>query len=126
MGVVMDKIKVKYIGDRTEWRDNLYGSGGVWQHGSVCLVSADAAERLLKHPEFERADAAKRFVEPEIPDEEEINEEPPLANLESMTKEQMAQYAHRNFGVVLQKKDTAESMRNTIRLQMGRKIVPQK
>ena len=122
----MDKIKVKYIGGRTEWQDNLYGSGGVWQQGSVCLIDADAAERLLRHPEFERADNAKKFAEPEPAKENELVEEPPLANLDSMTKEQLAQYAHRNFGVVLQKKDTAESMRNTIRLQMGRKIVPQK
>lgn len=120
----MDKIKVKYVGDREEWADNLYGSGGVWKPGSVCLVAADAAERLLKHAEFERADSAKRFedVEPER-EEEELIEEPPLVNLEALTKDQLSQYAHRNFGIVLPKKETAEAMRNTIRLQMGKKAV---
>lgn len=122
----MEKIKVKYIGERNEWADNLYGSGGVWQPGSVCLVSADSAERLLKHAEFERADQARKFVESDPLVEEEAVEEAPLVNLDALTKDQLSQYAHRNFGIVLPKKETVETMRNTIRLQMGKRIVDQK
>lgn len=120
----MDKVKVKYIGTRESWSDNLYGSGGIWAgQGAVVVVSAEAAERLLKHPEFERADSAKKFTEAEPRVEEELIEEPPLANLDAMTKDQLTQYAHRNFGIVLPKKDTVENLRNTIRLQMGKKVV---
>lgn len=119
----MDKIKVKYIGDRPEWRDNLYGSGGVWHPNSAVLVSAEVAARLLKHPEFVRDDLAKKFTEAEPQVKEELIEEPPLANLDAMTKDQLTQYAHRNFGIVLPKKDTVENLRNTIRLQMGKKVV---
>ena len=116
------KIKVKYVGERPEWIDNLYGSGGTWQPGSVCLVPEDAGLRLLAHPEFERADSAKRFVETEPRVEVEI-EEPPLTNLEAMTKDQLLAYAHRNFGVLLPKKETSAAIRDTIRLQMGKKAV---
>jgi len=114
------KIKVKYVGERPEWIDNLYGSGGTWQPGSVCLVPEEAGVRLLAHPEFERADGAKRFVETEPPLEPEF-EEPPLKNLDAMTKDQLVAYAHRQFGVVLSPKERASSMRETIRLQMGRR-----
>jgi len=118
----MDKIKVKYIGDRPEWRDNLYGSGGVWHPNSAVLVSAEAAERLLQHPEFVRDDKAKAIEAVQVKEEEQADE-PPLANLDAMTKAQLTEYAHRNFGIVLPSNLKVEEARNQIRLQMGKKVV---
>ena len=113
-------VKVRYVGGEESYFDHNYNSGATWTKGSTVAVSAESAEKLLKHPEFEAAPQAKKFdvAEPALRELEEI-EEAPLVNLEAMTKDQMVAYAHRNFGVVLDKKDKAENLRSSIRTKMG-------
>lgn len=115
-----EMVKIRYVGQEETYFDHNYNSGATWTKGSVVAVRAECAEYLLRHPEFEAAPTAKKFdiAEPEIVDRE-VEEEPPLANLEAMTKDQMIAYAHRNFGVVLDKKDKAEALRDSIRTRMG-------
>lgn len=115
-----DLVKIRYVGQEEIYSDHNYNSGATWLKGGVVAVRAECAERLLHHPEFEAAPTAKKFdvAEPGLV-EDELPEEPPLANLESMTKDQMIAYAHRNFGVVLDKKDKAETLRDSIRTRMG-------
>mgnify|MGYP000715803635 CR=1 FL=1 len=117
-------VKVRYIGMEDSWFDYLYRSGATWTKGSVVAVSDASAEKLLKHPDmFEEATLAKKFdVADEVKAVEKI-EEPPLVNLEAMTKDQMLAYAQRNFGVILDKKDKAENLRNSIRTKMGTRSV---
>lgn len=118
----MDMIKVKYVGQADSWSDNLYGSGGTWTKGSVVAVNAESGEKLLKHPEFERVLRAKDYEVAEAPPKEvEFKEEAPLVNLEAMTKQQLTEYAHRYFGVVLNPKEKADQLRETVRLQMGKR-----
>ena len=113
-------VKVRYVGSEQSYYDHNYNSGATWQQGGVVAVRAECAEKLLRHPEFEAAPMAKKFdvAEPHLIEEEQV-EEPPLANLEAMTKDQMIAYAHRNFGVVLDKRDKAETLRDSIRTRMG-------
>jgi hypothetical protein len=118
-----DLVKIKYVGQEESWSDHLYNSGATWTQGGVVAVPKEAADYLLRHPEFEEAPNARKFDQVEPVEKEVVVEEPPMVNLEAMTKDQLSQYAHRNFGVVMPKKETAESMRNAIRLQMGKKVV---
>ena len=116
-----DLVKVKYVGQDATWFDHLYNSGATFTQGGVVAVPRESADHLLRHPEFEEAPQAKKF-DTAVPVKDIPIEEPPMVNLEAMTKEQLGQYAHRNFGIIVPKKETAEAMRNTIRLQMGKKV----
>jgi hypothetical protein len=115
-------IKVKYVGGRESFYDNLYGTKLTWNKGDVLEVPEAQANKLLDHPEFERSEAkVTKKVEVVLEEEPEVVEEPPLVNLESLTKAQLTEFAHRQFNVKLDPKETAANMRDTIRLQMGRK-----
>ena len=115
-------VKVKYVGPEVTWFDYLYGSGATWEQGGVVAIEKVFADKLLRHPEFQAAPLSKKYDVAEPPKEPEEVEEPPMANLEAMTKAELSSYAHRNFGVVIPKTETAGNMRNTIRLQMGKRV----
>lgn len=114
-------IAIKYTGPKP-FTDHLYGSKLHWEIGDTREdVPEHIAIKLLRHPEFE--DARKRKTEikvEELPREEQDNL-PPLVNLEAMTKDQLAQYAHRNFGVVLDAGMKKSELLDTVRLQMGKR-----
>lgn len=121
-------IPIRYVGSKAPFRDHLYGSGAEWRYSDVVEVSPVAARKLLTHPEFEdaREDTSvpiKSVVVKETLDDktEEVEHEPPLVNLDAMTKAQIAEYAYRQFGVELDGKATKTDMANTVRLQMGRR-----
>lgn len=134
----MRKIPIRYVGTHTSFSDHLYESGATWEFGEVVQVALDKAMKLLKHPEFEDARTAKEqakhtlkdllaLEEKELPpeideDQERLEQEPPLVQLESLTKEQIVQYAQRNFGVVLDTSAKKADLIDTVRRQMGRRV----
>jgi len=104
--------------------DPLYGSGLTWQPGEVKEVSEAVAVNLLRHPEFEDARKKKAPIEVppvELKDEPEEEVAAPLVSLDAMTKDQIAQYAHRNFGVVLESGMKKADMVDAVRRQMGKR-----
>lgn len=120
----VQQIKVRYVGDRVEWRDHLYNSGGVWSPNQTVMVPLQAGLSLLRHPEFVRDDdAVEVIVAPAQQAEpgDEAVEAAPLVNLEAMSKGELAQFAQRNFGIVLPPATKIADMRNQIRLQMGKR-----
>lgn len=123
----MPKVNVKYNGNKPAFTDRFYGSGGTWTPGTTLAIEAGPARKLLKHPEFEEVDPfdaldAEVVETPEKPVEEVI-EEPPLVNLEAMTKVNLVEYAQRNFGLRLPDTMKVGEMRDQIRMQMGKRPV---
>lgn len=49
-------VVVKYVGNKTQFTDNIYESNLTFEHGQERTVSADLAGKLLKHPEFKRVE----------------------------------------------------------------------
>ena len=120
----MPKIHVKYNGNKAEWTDRFYGSGGTWTPGAVLAIEEASARKLLKHPEFEEVDQFDDLdvqePEPEKVEEDEV-EPPPLVDIETMTKTQLAVFAQRNFGLQLPDSLKVGEMRDKVRMQMGKK-----
>lgn len=122
-------IKVKYSPSAEQnqsWFDNLYGSGE-WSADDVRDVDEWTAVCLLKHPEFLDARHHKQRGEidakpPVIKDkEEDENELAPLVQIDSMTKEQVAVFAKRQFGIDLPAGLKKGEMVDKVRFLMGRK-----
>ena len=125
------QVPVRYIGlNENGYSDHLYGSGGVWpMQDSISDVPVSKAIKLLDHPEFEDAREDKTVslkallsgapvVQPEKEEESEVK--PPLVDLSQMTKAQLKEYAHRNFGIELPDTAKKDEMINHVRLQMGK------
>lgn len=117
---------IKYIGAKPRFDDHLFGTGLSWAPGQTHGVPADVAATMLRFPTFEAgsADEADSVVDEVKKEEEpeEIERDEPLANLEAMTKPELIQFAHRQFGVVLQPVLKKGELIDTIRLQMGKKV----
>lgn len=117
---------IKYIGSKPVFRDHIFGTGLEWTPGQAHPVSAAVAEQMLRFPTFDEGDGEEPSQEaPPITDqtEERVEEEVdhPLVNLEAMTKADLVQYAHRNFGVVLDPSMKKPELIETVRLQMGKR-----
>lgn len=117
---------IKYIGQKPRLEDHLFGTGLTWTPGQTHGVPAAVAESMLRFTTFEPGETGKidqsldKIEKPE--EEEEIERDEPLTNLEAMTKPELIQYAHRQFGVVLQPALKKGELIDTIRLQMGKKV----
>lgn len=125
------QVPVRYVGlNEHGYADHLYDSGGVWpMQDSIATVPVSKAIKLLDHSEFEDARedttvplkallSGAPLVQPEK--EEEPEAKPPLVDLSQMTKAQLKDYAHRNFGIELPDNAKKEDMVNAVRLQMGK------
>lgn len=132
----MRTVPLTYKGKKAPFTDTLYGSGVRWQQsGDTQAVPLQAAIKLARHPEFEDARDDQKLplkalllsaedeprdekaeIEREQKELEETLEEPPLANVEAMTKAQIVQYVHVNFGVELpssmKKNEMVDAARN--------------
>jgi hypothetical protein len=116
-------ISITYRGKKP-YTDHLYGSKLHWEVGDTRDDVPEAvAVKLLKHPEFH--DARKNKAEIKVdqpPREQEEDVQPPLVNLDAMTKDQLIEYAHRNFGVKLDASTKKAELIDTVRLQMGKRV----
>lgn len=122
------KIDIRYIGPRPEYEDALYGTGS-WKHGQVKKVERQSAVWMLVHTDVyedarKKKDREKYPVKPEprpsvLPRHHEIDLHPMPANLPVMTKEKLADYAQREFGVMLHpEKMTRDAMLDAVRGHM--------
>lgn len=120
------QIPIRYIGQRPTETDHLYRSGAVFTRGKVSLVPAWAAAKLLKHPEFEdarpKSERGQPILAERVRDAKEIeaeNEEHEAldahANIETMTRDQMAAHAMRNYGVRIDASASKASVTGTVR-----------
>jgi hypothetical protein len=118
-----DKIvPIIYIGGADSWFDNLYGTGLTWTKGGFQNVPGHVAYDLLRHPEFKDGRVGKlkdRDIDATKPEKPEVKDEPPLVNLEAMTKDNIAQYAKRNFNLELDDGMKKADMVELVRRQMG-------
>ena len=101
----MKMIPIRYVGTRESWNDYLYGSNVTWNgHDDIQMVPEEAAQRLLKHPEFVREELLDEEHVKDPPKKIETEEEPglpPLSDISNMTKAQIAATVQKHFGVVL-------------------------
>ena len=135
MQKALAQVPIRYIGSNENgYADHLYGSGGEWPFPeAVVEVPVDKAIKLLAHSEFEDAredtsvslkdvlhnTGTPRAAKEEEPEETE-EQTAPLVDLSTMTKAQLKEYAHRNFGLDLPDTAKKDEMINTVRLQMGK------
>jgi hypothetical protein len=121
MNAPQPRIPVRYVGLEKHWRDHLYGSNVGFTRGKVSPVPAWAASQLLKHPEFEDGRPAKErgpilAPRPRNPEEDkELDEIDSHIRLDTMTKDQMAAYARRAFGVQIDTTDLKVDVVQTVR-----------
>ena len=131
----MTLIQIRYVGPDEAETETRYSAGVEFKRGEVAEVPENVALLLLqRRPEsFKKVRAAGKakpvdiapppVVEP-VPVVEEtryIEEEdlPPLVHLGAMTKEAIASYTHRYFGVVMDSGITKEAMIDRTRSLMG-------
>ncbi|HFA8742226.1 TPA: hypothetical protein WM269_001609 [Neisseria gonorrhoeae] len=124
----MDKVFIKYIGGRAVWRDRIYHTGLVFEDGQVREVSAGAAAKLLRHDDVFAAVPGKRV---EKADDTEALEKAGASELEReaaafdavqdvilqinrMGKDELELYAKANYGQGLDKRKSAENLREAV------------
>lgn len=124
----MDKVFIKYIGGRAVWRDRIYHTGLVFEDGQVREVSAGAAAKLLRHGDVFAAVPGKRV---EKADDTEALEKAGASGLEReaaafdavqdvilqinrMGKDELELYAKANYGQGLDKRKSAENLREAV------------
>lgn len=130
------KVKIQYIGLREFWRDNLYHTGLHFESGQIRLVSADAARKLLRHPdvfelvtddtsELEQSEDAdvvddtseleqsgKQDAENEMSAFDEVQDV--IMEINQMSKESLALYAQSNYSQVLDKRKSVDNLREEV------------
>lgn len=124
----MDKVFIKYIGGRAVWRDRIYHTGLVFEDGQVREVSVGAAAKLLRHGDVFAAVPGKRV---EKADDTEALEKAGASELEReaaafdavqdvilqinrMGKDELELYAKANYGQGLDKRKSAENLREAV------------
>ncbi len=126
------QIPIRYVGPKDSDSDHLYGSKVVFTKGKIALVPDWAAARLLQHPEFEDArpkgERGKPINAVRVPDPAELEQErmdleqiEAHVNIEPMTRDQMAAYAMRTYGVrvdaTMAKAEVTSAVRNVMALR---------
>ena len=130
----MALIQIRYVGPDEAETETRYSAGVEFKRGEVAEVPENVALLLLqRRPEsFKKVRAKAKTVEVEPPPVVEpvpvvetkryVEEEPdlpPLVHLGAMTKEAIASYTHRYFGVVMDSGITKEAMIDRTRSLMG-------
>jgi len=111
-------IKIKYVGVRPVYRENLYGTGIVFEQGQVVEVEALAAMKMLKHKDqYVRAEADEVPVEPVVitPPDDKGKEEDEAQNtrdtIATMDKNALESFAKVHFSVDLDKRKGVDTLR---------------
>jgi hypothetical protein len=105
--------QVQYVGTCNK-QDSIRGIGLHWEPGQTRHVTHGVAERLLRFSDTWKA------IEKEADDNDPIDliedekpcEEPlPVVDFHSMSKDAMVEFAARNYGEKLDKRQTADTLR---------------
>jgi len=131
-------VGIKYIGDRKPHVDNLYGTWLEWLPGQIHNVTEAVATKMAPHtdvyqltaPVKDVAPVKKEDAEPDpelVKKEEKVEPEKPppmLPNLETMTKDDLINYAQQHFNEKLSRSMKPETMRHRILsiIQAGRMV----
>ncbi|HEZ2027165.1 TPA: hypothetical protein WHP98_000446 [Neisseria meningitidis] len=124
----MDRVFIKYIGGRAVWRDGIYHTGLVFEDGQVREVSAEAAAKLLRHGDVFAAAPGKRVkkaddtealekagaleVEREAAAFDAVQDV--ILQINRMGKDELELYAKANYGQDLDKRKSAENLREAV------------
>lgn len=124
----MDKVLIKYIGGCAVWRDCIYHTGLVFEDGQVREVSAEAAAKLLRHGDVFAAVEGKRVkkaddtealekagaleVEREAAAFDAVQDV--ILQINRMGKDELELYAKANYGQSLDKRKSAENLREAV------------
>lgn len=124
----MDRVFIKYIGGRAVWRDGIYHTGLVFEDGQVREVSAEAAAKLLRHGDVFVAAPGKRVkkaddtealekagaleVEREAAAFDAVQDV--ILQINRMGKDELELYAKANYGQDLDKRKSAENLREAV------------
>ncbi|HGG9246569.1 TPA: hypothetical protein ACJJ37_000371 [Neisseria meningitidis] len=124
----MDRVFIKYIGGRAVWRDGIYHTGLVFEDGQVREVSAEAAAKLLRHGDVFAAVEGKRVKKAddtealekagalEVEREEAAFDavQDVILQINRMGKDELELYAKANYGQDLDKRKSAENLREAV------------
>lgn len=124
----MDRVFIKYIGGRAVWRDCIYHTGLVFEDGQVREVSAEAAAKLLRHGDVFAAVEGKRVKKAddtealekagalEVEREEAAFDavQDVILQINRMGKDELELYAKANYGQDLDKRKSAENLREAV------------
>lgn len=124
----MDRVFIKYIGGRAVWRDGIYHTGLVFEDGQVREVSAEAAAKLLRHGDVFVAAPGKRVIKAD--DTEALEKagaleveretaafdavQDVILQINRMGKDELELYAKANYGQDLDKRKSAENLREAV------------
>lgn len=124
----MDRVFIKYIGGRAVWRDGIYHTGLVFEDGQVREVSAEAAAKLLRHGDVFVAAPGKRVIKAD--DTEALEKagaleveretaafdavQDVILQINQMGKDELELYAKANYGQDLDKRKSAENLREAV------------
>ena len=110
---------VRYIGNRPQHIDNLYGTNLVWTPGQVHNVTIKAANQILLHTDVyeiaeEIPDEPPAKGHEDTPAEETPNIHIMPPNLDAMSKADLRLYAQQHYGENLHHAMSEENMRTRI------------
>ncbi|HEY9979906.1 TPA: hypothetical protein ACFN76_000903 [Neisseria meningitidis] len=124
----MDRVFIKYIGGCAVWRDCIYHTGLVFEDGQVREVSAEAAAKLLRHGDVFVAAPGKRVIKAD--DTEALEKagalevereaaafdavQDVILQINRMGKDELELYAKANYGQDLDKRKSAENLREAV------------
>ena len=118
-------MKIEYIGDHQKI-DSIPGVGLMWEPGQRREVSAAVAERLLVYRDTwirvadfdEPVDISEQIdlAKPEKPAEEPL----PVIDFHGMTKDEMVEFASREWNEKLDKRQSAANLRQNLIALFGK------
>lgn len=118
METAVERVPVKYIGHRPEYRDGAYGTGIVFKQGESKMVPADKAKAMLRHADVYAPGKAKGAgtpdVKPELPSED-TDAQYLRDTIQQMGKKDLAAFAKTHFaGFVLDQSKAVEALRTEV------------
>jgi hypothetical protein len=106
---------IRYIGNRAEHIDNLYGTNLIWVPGQVHNVAKKTADLMLLHADvYEIAEVIKGEPTAHVDDKEIVNVPVLLPNLEGIDATSLKDYAIQHYGEKLAHNMKPENMRAKI------------
>jgi len=110
-------VPIKYIGKKSEHKDNLYGTGLEWKPGEVHKVPAAAAAKMLAHTDTYEQDGnavagGVAVVEQKSDGQDDM--QAPLPQLSVMDKNELINFAQQHFGENLAPDMPEADMRSTV------------
>jgi hypothetical protein len=109
-------MRIKYIGTCNK-QDSVRGVGLHWEPGDERNVTEEVGHRLLHYRDtWIKADSqTSEGAQIGLTEDEKPTEEPlPVVDFHSMTKDEMVDYAEKNYGEKLDKRQTADTLREKL------------